>query len=125
MFTFQEVSPTKVSKCGNTEAITDISKVDMKVNTEKKKYITVSHHHNAGQNDNINISNITFQKLANFKYLGITVKKNLNVIHEKMKNRLHLDNACYHSFSTRLFTYMLLKNINMKICKSIILPVIL
>jgi hypothetical protein len=42
----------------NTEDVIDASKeVGLEVNTEKTKYILISHHQNAGQNYNIRIAN--------------------------------------------------------------------
>jgi hypothetical protein len=48
------------------------------VNTEKTKYMLLSHHQNAGQNHDINIVNRSFEKVAQFKYLETTVKVRLS-----------------------------------------------
>jgi hypothetical protein len=39
--------------------------------------------------------------------------------------RLNLDNACYHSVENLLSSYLLSKNIKIKIYKTVIFPVVL
>jgi hypothetical protein len=53
-------------------------------------------HPNSGQNQNIKIANESFEKMATFRYLG-TKLTNQNVIHDEIKSRLNLGNACYYS----------------------------
>jgi len=51
---------------------------------------------------------------------------NQNYIHKEVKNRLNLGNTCcYHSFQSLILSSLLSKNLNIKIYKSIILPVTL
>jgi hypothetical protein len=58
----------------NTETVTEASKkVGLEVNTEKTKYMLLSHHQNAGQNHNIQIADRSFETVAQFKYLGMTI----------------------------------------------------
>jgi hypothetical protein len=57
----------------NTETLIDTKEVGLEVNAEKTKYISLSHHQNAGQNHNIKIANRSFENAAQFKYLGMTV----------------------------------------------------
>jgi hypothetical protein len=45
--------------------------------SEKTKCIFVSQHQNAGHNCDINIAKRSFQNVAQFEYLGRTVKKTL------------------------------------------------
>ena len=51
----------------------------------------------------------------------VTVLTNQNSIQEEIKSRLKSGNACYHSVQNILSS----KNINMKIYRTIILPVVL
>jgi hypothetical protein len=42
-----------------------------------------------------------------------------------VKSRLNSGNACYHSVQSRLSSRLLSRDVNVKICKTIILPVVL
>jgi hypothetical protein len=84
----------------------------------------LSRHQNAGQNDDIKISNRCFENVVKFKYLETTVP-NENLIQKEIKRRLNSGNACYHSVQKLLSPRLLLENINIIIYKTIILPVVL
>ena len=62
--------------------------------------------------------------MEEFKYLGITLT-NINYIQEEIKSRLKLGNACYYSVQNLLSYSLLSKNLKIKICGTIISPVIL
>jgi ribosomal protein S2 len=73
----------------NTKTLIDASKeVGLEVNTEKSKYILLSHHQNAGKNHDIKIANRCFENVAQFRYLGTTVT-NQNLIQEEIKRILN------------------------------------
>jgi hypothetical protein len=84
----------------------------------------LSRHQNVGQNRDIKIANRSFENVSQPKYLGTTVK-NQNLIQEEIKRRLNSGNACYHSVQNLLFSRLLLKNLKIRIYKTIILPVVL
>jgi hypothetical protein len=54
----------------------------------------LSYHQNTGQNHDIKIANRSFENVAQFRYLGMTVT-NQNLIEEEIKWRLNSGNACY------------------------------
>jgi glutaredoxin-related protein len=78
----------------NTETLLEVSKdIGLEINAEKAKYMIMSHHPNLEQNWNIRITNESFENVAKFKYLGMMLT-NQNDIHDEIKRRLDLGNAC-------------------------------
>jgi len=59
-----------------------------------------------------------------FKYLGTTLT-NQNSIQEEIQRKLKLENACYHSVQNLVSSRLLSKNLNIKVSRTIILPVVL
>jgi sorting nexin-29 len=109
----------------NTETSIDANKeVGLEVNTEKTKYMLVSHDQNADQNQDIKIGNRSFENVSQFKYLGTTLA-NPNLIQEEIKRRLNSGNAYYHSVQKLLSSYLLSKNLKIRIENIVILPVVL
>jgi hypothetical protein len=82
--------------------------VDLDINAEKTKYTIMSRHPNSGQNQNIRIANESFEKVAEFKYLGTTLT-NQNDIHDEIKSRLNSGNVCYYSVQNLLFFRLISK----------------
>jgi hypothetical protein len=109
----------------NTKALLDSSKeVGLEVNPEKTKFILMSHYQKIGQKHSIKIANRSFGDVADFKYLGTTLTDQ-NHMHEEIKSRLNLGNACYHSVQSHLPSHLMPRNVKVKIYKTIILPVVL
>jgi hypothetical protein len=94
------------------------------VNAEKTKYMLVSCCQKAGQRQSIKIGNRCFEESAKFKYVGTTLTDQ-NCIHEEIKSRQNMGNACYHSVQNLLSSHLLSRNVKVKIHKTIILPVVL
>jgi hypothetical protein len=79
----------------NTQTLIDANKdVSLEVNTEKTKYMLLSRHQNARQNQNIHVGNI-FENVAQLRYFGMTITKQ-NLIQVEIKRGLNLGNACHH-----------------------------
>jgi hypothetical protein len=95
----------------------------LEINAVKTKYMIMSRHPNSGQNQNIRIANESFDNVAKFKYLGTTLT-NQNDIHDENKNRINSGNACYYSVQNLVFPCHI-KNLKIKIYKTVILPVVL
>ena len=66
----------------------------LEVNAHKTNYMTVSRDQNAGRIHSMKIDNRSIETVEEFKYLGTTIT-NQNSIHEEIKSRLKLGNACY------------------------------
>jgi hypothetical protein len=84
----------------------------------------MSRYPNSGQNQNIRIANESLEKVAKFKYLGMTLT-NQNDIPDEIKSRLNSGNAFYYSVQNLLSSCLISKNLKIKIHKTVILPVAL
>jgi hypothetical protein len=88
----------------NTESLLKASRdVGLEINAEKTKYMIMSHHSYSGQNQNIRIASESFEIVAVFKYLGMTLT-NQNDIHDEIKSRLNLG-ECLLLFSPKSFVF--------------------
>jgi hypothetical protein len=104
----------------NTEALVITGmEVGSEVNAEKK-YMVMSEDQNTEQNSNIQIHNKLFETVEQFTYLGTTLM-NQNSINEEMKSGLRSGNACCRSMQSLLSFRLLLKNLKIKIYRTIIL----
>jgi hypothetical protein len=58
-------------------------------------------------------------------YYAIIIGTNQNLIQEEVKRRLNSGNVCYHMVQNLLSSWLLLKNVKVRIYKTIILPMVL
>jgi hypothetical protein len=107
-----------------TQALLDASKeIGLEVNSEKTKYMFMSRHQTAGQSNYIRVSNRSFERVTEFKYLGATLTDQ-NCIHEEIRSRLNSGNACYRAVQNLWSSRLLSRNVKTKIYKTIVLPVV-
>jgi hypothetical protein len=70
------------------------------------------------------IENTLFGNISQLKYLGKEATKQ-NLIQEEIERRLISGNACYHSVQNLLASPLLSKNVEIRIYKPIVFPVVL
>jgi len=56
----------------NTALVVASKEIGLEVNADRTKYMVMSRDQNAGQNQNINTDNSSFERAEEFKYLGST-----------------------------------------------------
>jgi hypothetical protein len=85
----------------------------------------MSRDQNAGGSDNMKNDNSYYERVEEFKYLGITLT-NQNSIQEEIKSRLKKSgNDCYHLMQNILSSVLLSNSIGLKKYITIILLVVL
>jgi hypothetical protein len=109
----------------NAEAlVVATKKIGLEVNADKTKSMIMSREQNAGRRHSMRTDNSSIERVEEFKYLGTTLT-NQNSIQEEIKSRLKLGNVCYYLVQNLLSSSLLSKNLKIKICSTIILPVVL
>jgi len=109
----------------NAEALVAATReIGLEVSADKTNYMVMSRNQNAGRIHSVRIDNSTFERVEEFKYLGTTLT-NHNSIAEEIKSRLRSGNASYYSVQNLLSFRLLSKHLNIKIYRTIILPVVL
>ena len=108
----------------NVEALVAATReIGLEVNADKTKYMVMSRDQNAGRIHSVRIDNSTFGRVEEFKYLGTTLTCQ-NSIAEEIKSRFKSENACYHLVQNLLSSRLLSKSLNIKIYRTVILPVV-
>jgi sorting nexin-29 len=109
----------------NAEALLAATKeTGLKVNTDKSKYMVMCRGRNAGWGHSVKIDNSSIERVEEFKYLGTTLTDQ-NSIQEEIKSRSLLGNACFYSVQNLLSSRLVSKNLNIKIYRTIISPMVL
>jgi hypothetical protein len=86
---------------------------------------TCSYHHiKCYQNHDIKIGNRCFENVAQFRYMGTTITHQ-NLLQEEIKRRLNSGNTWHPSVQNLLSSRLLSKNLQIRIYKTIISPVVL
>jgi hypothetical protein len=92
-----------------TSKLLEISKkLGLYVNQEKTKFMVLSRS-NENQH-NLQVGNLTFEKVENFKYLGVNINSK-NDMHREISERIASGNRCYHSINKLLKIQITVKKI--------------
>ena len=75
------------------------------------------------ENEHIPVGSNSYEKVKTYKYLG-PLSANKHSIHDKIKCRLKVRNSCYYSVQTLVSSRNRLKNLRIKMYKTIF-PVVL
>jgi hypothetical protein len=94
------------------------------MNLERARCVLLSRHRNAGQDHDIVMANRCFENVARFGCLAMTIT-NLKLIQEEIKRRLNLGSACCQSVQKLLSSCLLSRGVKVRVCKAIVLPVVL
>jgi hypothetical protein len=86
--------------------------------------MVMSRDRNAGRGHGVMIDNRSIERVEEFKCLGATLTDQ-NSIQEQIKSGLKSGNSCYYSVQNRLSSRLLSRYVNIKIYRTIILPVVL
>ena len=65
------------------------------MNADKTENMVMSRDQNAGRSHSMKTDNSSFERVEEFKYLGITLT-NQKSVQEEITSRLKSGNACYH-----------------------------
>jgi hypothetical protein len=89
--------------------------------TQRKlsKYMLPSHHQIAGQNNGTSIANRSSGNVATF------TRSKQKLIPEEIQRKLNYSYSWYYSVQNLCFLVCCLKNVKMRKCKNIILPMVL
>jgi hypothetical protein len=69
----------------NSETILEVSRdTGLEISTEKTKYMIMSRLPNSGKNQIIRIANESFKNVAKFKYLGMTLTNQNNLLSSRL-----------------------------------------
>jgi hypothetical protein len=101
----------------SAEALLNTSKeVGLEVNPVKTKYMLVSRSQKIGRKYSIKIERSRPLKMWQSLISGNNTNRS-KLHHEEIKGRLNSGNACYYSFQSLLFSCLLSRNVEVKICK--------
>lgn len=81
-----------------------VKKMGLCVNQEETKFMVLSR---SNENQpNLQVDNLTFEKVENFKYLGVNIN-NKNDMHREISERIASRNQYYHGISKLLKSRLL------------------
>lgn len=105
--------------------IKETRKVGLEVSEEKTKYLIVGRQlEEFYLNNSIHVSNYSFERTTDFKYLGVTIDQE-NREEVEVNARLILGNKCYWALKTLLKCRLLSRKTKSKLYKTIIQPIVL
>ncbi|KAL4131895.1 hypothetical protein QTP88_009130 [Uroleucon formosanum] len=113
---------TKEEIINSTSKLINVSKgIGLRVNEGKTKYMVVSRR--PPNIDSIVVDNYKFEKVDNFKYLGVNIN-NKNNMHIEINKRITSGNRCYFSIIKLMSSKLLLRESKILLYHSYLRPVI-
>jgi len=114
-------SDSQEVKAGAKELIINSKVIGLQINEAKTKYMVISRREN--HEENLEVENYKFERIHNFKYLGVTINsKNNN--HDEIKIRVTTANKCYYGVTSILELKQVSIKSKITIYKVIIRPVL-
>jgi len=96
--------------------------IGLQVNDQKTKYLIISRRQHI--QDSLVVEYLTFERVSNFKYLGVDINQQANS-HEEINRRITLESKCYFALLPLFKTRLLSKNMKLRLYKVLIRPVVL
>jgi hypothetical protein len=84
----------------------------------------MSHHQSDGKRNYMSVVNKSCERVAEFKYLGSSLTGQ-HCIYGEIRGRLNSGNAFYHAVQNPLSSFLLSRNVKIKIYKILIFRVVL
>ena len=104
-----------------TKLETAARKMGLQINEEKTKYMEITK--NQSNNDHLDAGHHRFQRVKEFKYLGVKVTDD-GKIEQEIKHRLTLANRSYYGLITQMRSKYICRKTKIKLYKTLIRPVL-
>jgi len=88
--------------------------IGLQINEQKMKYLIISRREHV--QDSLVVGDFTFEKVSNFKYLGVDINQQANS-HEEINRRITAGNKCYFALVPLFKSKLLSRNTKLRLYK--------